>query len=389
MYAYHIENRRLCSPATGHVPVPRASLPCLYFGESVAFTFTFPEGILQAGDTLRLAVDVDKDFLATAPMAVAAVELDMDTASVTVILNTRTARFRDIVNGRPQALVAFLEVTRWRLDNGIRVATVLCDSACTVRSIVSDYGDDVDILPKTVTIPVPSSDDSGKVVGVNSSGEYALVNNEGGGGTPGASAYEVWLAAGHTGSVEDFFAYLKGDTGATGPQGPQGEQGATGATGPAGATGATGPAGAAGTAATIEIGTVTTVDSDVPAAVSNSGTATAAVLDFTIPRGPAGEGGGGGGGQSQVIESTATALEVTAGGVYRWTPAGDGALSITGTRAGYEAFVNIAIVLGEANVITATGITLIDALTASRVNYCCIYYDGTTARLFVVDVRTT
>ena len=60
------------------------------------------------------------------------------------------------------------------------------------------------------------------------------------GGTNGLSAYEVWLNAGHEGSVEDFLASLQG---AQGPQGPQGETGATGPQGPQGETGETGSAG--------------------------------------------------------------------------------------------------------------------------------------------------
>ena len=46
-----------------------------------------------------------------------------------------------------------------------------------------------------------------------------------------------------------------------------------------------------GTAATVEVGSVEMVASDRPAEVHNSGTASAAVLDFKIPRGPAGETG--------------------------------------------------------------------------------------------------
>lgn len=68
--------------------------------------------------------------------------------------------------------------------------------------------------------------------------------------------------------------------GATGPAG------ATGATGPQGATGATGAAGPAGTAATVTVGTTTTGASGSSASVTNSGTASAAVLNFTIPQGP-------------------------------------------------------------------------------------------------------
>ena len=39
-------------------------------------------------------------------------------------------------------------------------------------------------------------------------------------GGNGKSAYDIWLEQGNTGSVDDFIASLKGDTGATGAQGP-------------------------------------------------------------------------------------------------------------------------------------------------------------------------
>ena len=79
----------------------------------------------------------------------------------------------------------------------------------------------------------------------------------------------------------------QGPTGATGPQGPQG------ATGPAGATGATGATGAPGTAAAIAVGTVTTGAAGSAASITNVGTSSAAIFDFTIPRGDAGASGGG------------------------------------------------------------------------------------------------
>lgn len=71
----------------------------------------------------------------------------------------------------------------------------------------------------------------------------------------------------------------KGDTGATGAQGP---------VGPTGETGPVGPQGVPGTAATITIGSVTESAPGGDASVTNSGTATAAVLDFVIPRGETG-----------------------------------------------------------------------------------------------------
>lgn len=83
----------------------------------------------------------------------------------------------------------------------------------------------------------------------------------------------------------------KGDTGDTGPQGPKGDTGDTGPEGPqgpAGATGPTGPTGPAGAAATIAVGTVT---SGATASVTNSGTSSAAVFDFVLPKGDKGEKG--------------------------------------------------------------------------------------------------
>lgn len=41
-------------------------------------------------------------------------------------------------------------------------------------------------------------------------------------GDEGDSAYQVWLDAGHTGTVEDFFLYLKGEKGDKGDKGDQG-----------------------------------------------------------------------------------------------------------------------------------------------------------------------
>lgn len=59
---------------------------------------------------------------------------------------------------------------------------------------------------------------------------------------------------------------------------------------PAGQKGATGATGATGPGATIKIGSVKLVDPDKTPEVKNSGTATDAVLDFTLPRGATGNG---------------------------------------------------------------------------------------------------
>ena len=67
--------------------------------------------------------------------------------------------------------------------------------------------------------------------------------------------------------------------------------------------GGAGPTGPAGVAATVSVGSVTTGAAGTQATVTNSGTANAAVLNFTIPQGAAGAngtGGGGGGGTSGI-----------------------------------------------------------------------------------------
>jgi hypothetical protein len=57
---------------------------------------------------------------------------------------------------------------------------------------------------------------------------------------------------------------------------------------PQGQTGATGQTGAAGAAATVQVGTTITVPPGTPASVLNGGTSSAAMLDFLIPQGPSG-----------------------------------------------------------------------------------------------------
>ncbi|MDC1265289.1 collagen-like protein [Flavobacteriaceae bacterium] len=67
-------------------------------------------------------------------------------------------------------------------------------------------------------------------------------------GSNGSSAYEIWVAAGNTGTEAEFLASLVGAQGETGAQGTQGIQGETGATGPTGSTGPQGPQGIQGPA---------------------------------------------------------------------------------------------------------------------------------------------
>lgn len=100
-------------------------------------------------------------------------------------------------------------------------------------------------------------------------------------GNPGADGYTFtpsldasgnlsWVKSQGAGGEAPSTVNIKGPQGDTGSQGPQGDQGP------------------AGSAATITIGTVTTGAEGTNAAVTNSGTTSAAIFNFTIPRGATG-----------------------------------------------------------------------------------------------------
>ena len=82
------------------------------------------------------------------------------------------------------------------------------------------------------------------------------------------------------------YLYKNGGSG-----GGQGIQGPKGDPGPRGEPGQKGTDGKDGTAATIKIGTVTTAAPGTSAKVTNTGTANAAVFNFSIPKGEKGEKG--------------------------------------------------------------------------------------------------
>ena len=83
----------------------------------------------------------------------------------------------------------------------------------------------------------------------------------------------------------------QGPKGEQGDPGPKGEQGDPGAKGDPGPQGEPGQDGAPGAAATITVGTTTTGEAGTEASVTNSGTTSAAVLNFTIPKGAKGDKG--------------------------------------------------------------------------------------------------
>lgn len=85
--------------------------------------------------------------------------------------------------------------------------------------------------------------------------------------------------------------WMQGPPGPQGPKGDKGDPGPQGEPGEQGKDGSPGAKGDPGAAATVKVGTVTTGEPGTDAIVTNSGTESAAVLDFTIPRGETGAGG--------------------------------------------------------------------------------------------------
>lgn len=131
-------------------------------------------------------------------------------------------------------------------------------------------------------------------------------------GTPTAPLFNFTIPRGDVGPQG-----LKGDTGNTGSTGLTGSAGLNGEQGLKGDTGLTGPAGTNGTngtngsAATVSVGTVTTGAAGSSAIVTNAGTTSAAILNFTIPQGVAGTGGSSFSGNSDSVTEGTTNLYFT------------------------------------------------------------------------------
>lgn len=137
----------------------------------------------------------------------------------------------------------------------------------------TDYVQATDVLPimqNGITKKVPAAIFQGGVIGPV--GPQGPAGPQGPQGDPGPQ--------GAQGNV--------GPAGQEGPQGAPGPQGAVGPQGPQGDPGTPGTPGTPGAAATVDVGTTSTGAPGTDASVTNSGSTSAAVFNFTIPRGATG-----------------------------------------------------------------------------------------------------
>lgn len=202
---------------------------------------------------------------------------------------------------------------------GIEVdkAVESAQNAATSEQNAKGYADKAKEYSESVNVYIPSVDADGVMTWTNKAGlaNPAPVNVKGEQGAKGETGSRgergeqgpqgLQGLRGEKGDKGDAFKYTdftaaqlaalkgpKGDTGLQGPRGEQGPKGDTGLQGPQGERGLQGLQGATGAAASIKIGTVTTGAAGSNASVTNSGTASNVVLDFTLPRGEDGADGG-------------------------------------------------------------------------------------------------
>ena len=123
--------------------------------------------------------------------------------------------------------------------------------------------------------------------------------------------------------------------------------------GQTGATGATGSQGPAGNAATIAAGTTTTGAPGSSASVTNVGSSSAAVFNFTIPRGDKGETGNTG--ATGATGSPGTAATIAAGTTTTGAPGSSASVTNSGTSG--AAVFDFTIPRGDVGATGATGAT--------------------------------
>lgn len=95
-------------------------------------------------------------------------------------------------------------------------------------------------------------------------------------------------------------------------------------------------------------------------------------------------------GQTELVESTATALTVQPGQAIIWTPSANGTISASGGVAGQRAYAVVDIVLDGSTNVTLSGISWAstsDELRLSTTNHCVLIFNGTDVSLAVCDLH--
>lgn len=135
-------------------------------------------------------------------------------------------------------LITFIFAGKDQTQLGKHTASLL-ENAGKDGSSALDAVDFVQLVRYTSMEDFTSDNDNLEVASIDLEGNLSA-------SLRGASAYETWLAEGHTGSEADFLEWLrgpKGDKGDRGEQGPVGPRGATGETGAQGEPGEKGDKG--------------------------------------------------------------------------------------------------------------------------------------------------
>ena len=195
-------------------------------------------------------------------------------------------------------------------------------SAVNVKGGVGNPGPANSLSIGTV---VPGASASATISGTAPAQELNLVLPKGDTGPQGIQGIQgIQGVQGEKGDKGD-----KGDTGDTGHQGIQGE---VGPVGPQGLKGDKGDTGDNGAAATIAVGTVTTGAPGSSAIITNVGTTSAAVFDFTIPRGAAGTGSGDVVGPAASVDNEVALFDGATGKLIK----GGGVLASVATSGSYN-----------------------------------------------------
>ena len=136
-------------------------------------------------------------------------------------------------------------------------------------------------------------------------GPNAPNSNPASGGETGNAVGEFWVDT--SGNTQLLKIYTPNGWQTLTLSGPTGEKGNKGEDGEKGEKGLDGSPGSAGSSATVDVG-LTTVVEEANAAVTNSGTTSAAIFDFAIPKGEKGEPGSSGTGSSTTVDVGSTTV---------------------------------------------------------------------------------